>query len=83
MLFIKEVVVWMLFTYCNFKFSVFISNFIKISACSSLSTSFRKSISGSRIEDGCDALFLLFFLIEVLVSSLRLLSSLCFYYHAY
>ena len=30
-----------------------------ISACSSLSTSFLKSISGSRIEDGCDALFLI------------------------
>ena len=32
-----------------------------ISACSSLSTSFRKSMSGSRIEDGCDALFLIAF----------------------
>ena len=28
-----------------------------ISACSSLSTSFLKSKSGSRIEEGCDALF--------------------------
>ena len=27
------------------------------SACSNLSTTFRKSISGSRIDDGCDALF--------------------------
>ena len=49
-----EVVVRILFTYCNFKFSVFS---IVISACSSLSTSFRKSISGSRIGDGCFALF--------------------------
>ena len=46
----------MLFTYCNFKFSVS-SSFIVISACCSLSTSFVKSISGSRIEDGCNALF--------------------------
>ena len=56
MLFICEVVVPMLFTYSNFKFSVSY-NFIVISACSNFSTSFRKSISGSRIEDGCDALF--------------------------
>ena len=28
-----------------------------ISACSCLSTSFRKSMSGPRIDDGCDALF--------------------------
>ena len=46
----------MLFTFCSFRFSVS-SNFIVISACSSLSTNFRKFISGSRIEDGCDALF--------------------------
>ena len=56
MLFICEVVVWMLFTNCNFKFSVS-TNFIVISACSNLSTKFRKSISRSRVEDGCDALF--------------------------
>ena len=56
MLIICEVVVWMLFTYCNFKFSVS-SSFIVISDCSSLSTSFQKSVSGSRFEDGCDALF--------------------------
>ena len=56
MLFIYEVGVWMLLTYCNLKFSVS-SSFIIISACSCLSTSFRKSISGSRNEDGCDALF--------------------------
>ena len=54
--FMYEVVVWMLFTYCNFKFSVS-SNFIVISACSSLFTSFLKSKSGSRIEEGSDALF--------------------------
>ena len=30
-----------------------------ISVCSSLSTSFLKSKSGSRIEEGCDALFLI------------------------
>ena len=51
-----------------------------ISACSSLSTSFLKSKSGSRIEEGCDALFcLLFFVIEVLESSLRFLSSFVFF----
>ena len=33
--------------------------FIVISACSSLSTSFLKSKSGSRIEEGCDDLFLI------------------------
>ena len=55
-LFIREVVVWMLLTFCIFRFSVS-SNFIVISACSSLSTSFLKSKPGSRIEDGCDALF--------------------------
>ena len=38
-------------TYCNFKFSVS-SSFILISACSNLSTSFPKSRSGSRIEEG-------------------------------
>ena len=37
----------MLFTFCNFKFSVY-SSFIVISAYSSLSTSFLKSISGFR-----------------------------------
>ena len=55
-----------------------------ISACSSLSTSFGKSKSGSRIDEGWDALFLLLFsLIVVLRSSLRFLSSLCFYSHVY
>ena len=76
-LFMCEVVV------CNYKFSVS-SNFIVISACSSLSTTFLKSKSGSRIEEGCDALFLLlFFVIEVLESSLGFLSSLCFHNHEY
>ena len=51
-MFMCEVVVWMLFTYCSFKFSVS-SITIVISACSS----FLKSKSGSRIEEGCDALF--------------------------
>ena len=37
--------------------SLFFSNFTVISACSSLSTSFRKPMSGSRIDDRCDALF--------------------------
>ena len=55
-LFNCEVLVWMLFTYCNFRYSVF-SNFIMISADSSLSTSFLKSKSGSRIEELSDALF--------------------------
>ena len=54
-LFTCEAVVWILFTYCSFKFSVS-SNFTVISACSSLSTSFLKSKSGSRVEEGCGAL---------------------------
>ena len=49
-------VVSILLTYCNFRFSVS-SSFIVISACSNLSTSFLKSKSGSRIEEGWDALF--------------------------
>ena len=56
MLFIFEVVVCMLLKYCNFKFSVS-SNYVLIFARSSLSTSFLKSKSSSRIEEGCDALF--------------------------
>ena len=55
-LFICEVVVWILFTYCSFRFSVS-SSFIVISACSSFSSSFLESKSGSRIGKGCDALF--------------------------
>ena len=50
----------MLFTYFNFKFSNPF-NFIVISAYSSLSTGFWKSLSSSRIEDGCDALFFAIF----------------------
>ena len=46
MLFVCEVVAWMLFTFCNFKCSVS-SIFIVISVCSSLSSSFRKSVSSS------------------------------------
>ena len=49
--------------YCNFNFSVS-SIFIVISACSNLSTSFWKSISGSRIEDICDALFFIAFFLS-------------------
>ena len=55
-MFICEVVVLMLLTFCSFRFSVS-SNFIVISACSSLSTRFLKSKSSSRVEEGCDALF--------------------------
>ena len=73
----------MLLTYCNFRFSVS-SNFLVISACSSLSTSFLKSKSKSRVEEGCDALFLLlFFAIKVLESSLRFLSTVFFQNHEY
>ena len=65
----------MLPTYCRFRLSVS-STFNVISTCSGLSTSFLKSNSGSRIEEGCDALFLLlFFVIAVLESSIRFLSS--------
>ena len=73
----------MLLTYGSFMFSVS-SNSMVIFACSSLSTSFLKSKSGSRIEEGCDALFfVLFFASEVLESSLRFLLSLYFYNHGY
>ena len=83
LLFICVVLVWMLFTQCNFKFSVS-SNFIVISACSSLFTSFRKSISGSRTEHGCDAFFfLVFFLVVSLKLSMRLLPISYFYNHVY
>ena len=57
LLFICVVFVSILLTYCSLRFSVF-SIFIVISACSNLSTSFLKSKSGSRIDEGCDALFL-------------------------
>ena len=56
MLFICVVFVWILLTYCSLKFSD-CSSFIVISACSNLSTTFLKSKSGSRIDEGCDALF--------------------------
>ena len=74
----------MLFIYCNLKFSISFS-FIVISACSCLSTSFLKSKSASRIEEGCDALFFIaiFFIMEVLESSLGFLSSLYFHNHEY
>ena len=63
-----EVVIWMLFTDCNFQFSVF-SIFIVFSACSNLSTNFWKSISGSRNEDGCDASFFIVFFVIVMLKS--------------
>ena len=74
----------MFFTYYNFIFSVS-SSFIVISACSSLITSFLKSISGSRIEDGCDVLsFLSLFFrncgVRVIIKNSVIL---CFYSHAY
>ena len=56
MLFICVVFVSILLTYCSLRFSVS-SSFIVISVCSSLSTIFRKSISGSQIKNECDALF--------------------------
>ena len=52
------VFVWNQLKYCSLRFSVS-SSFIVISACSSLSTSFLKTKSGSRNEEGCDALFLI------------------------
>ena len=58
MLFVCVVFVSILLTHCSLKFSVSPS-FIVIIACSSLSISFLKSKSGSRIEEGCDALFLI------------------------
>ena len=50
MLFICDTVVRILFT-----------NFFVTSACSSLSTSLPKSITGSGIDNGCDDLFFVFF----------------------
>ena len=50
-LFLCVVFVSFRLTYCSFRFSVS-SSFIVISACSSLSTNFRKTKSGSRIEEG-------------------------------
>ena len=51
MLFICVVFVSIRLTYCSFRFSVS-SIFIVVSACSSLSTNFLKSKSGSQIEEG-------------------------------
>ena len=63
MLFTCIVFVSILITYCSLRFSVS-SSFIVISACSSLSTSFLKSKFGSRIDEGCDALFLVAFFLN-------------------
>ena len=57
-LFICVVFVSILLTYFSLRFSVS-SSFIVISACSSLSTSFLNPKSDSRIEEGCDAVFLI------------------------
>ena len=51
MLIICVVFVSIRLIYCSFRFSVS-SSFIVISACSNLSTNFRNSKSGSRIEEG-------------------------------
>ena len=56
MLFIFVVFVSILLTYCSLRFSVS-SSFIVISSCSSSSTSFLISKSGSRIDEECYALF--------------------------
>ena len=67
----------------NFKFSAS-SNFLVIPVRSIVSTSFRNSMSGSRVEDGCDVLF--FFaifrscLVEVVTNTLK---SSCFCNHVY
>ena len=93
LLFIFEILVWMLFTYSNFKFSNPF-NFIVISAYSSLSNSFRKSLSSSRIEDGCDALFFAIFRgvdVRVIIKPfchfhfflLMFVQGICFSYHAF
>ena len=44
-------------TYCNFRFFFFFEFHCDFLLVSSVSTSFRKSKSGSRIEEGWDALF--------------------------
>ena len=74
----------MLFTYCNFKYSVS-SSFLVISAYSSLSTCFRKSISGSRIEDQCDAPFFIaiFFYNCVVGVIIKISVIFVFYNHAF
>ena len=81
MFLICVVFVWIILTYCTLRFSVS-SSFIVIAPCSNLSTSFLKSQSGSRNEEGCDALFLIaILLIGVLESSLKFLSFLYFCNH--
>ena len=58
--FICVVCVWILLLYYSLRFSVY-STFIVISACSSLSNTFLKSKSGSRIKERYDALILIAF----------------------
>ena len=53
-------VVWMVVTYCNFRFSIS-SSFIVFSAFSNLSSRLRKDISYSRIDNVSEALFHCFF----------------------
>ena len=53
-----ENALWTMFTNYNLKFSVS-SNFLMISTDSNFSISFRKSMSDSRIDGWCDALFFL------------------------
>ena len=55
-LFICEVEVCILETFCNYRFSVS-SKFLVIYAWPNLSTFLRKSSSGSRMDDGCDSFF--------------------------
>ena len=65
MLFICDTVVRILFT-----------NFFVTSACSSLSTSLSKSITGSGIDNGCDDLFFVVFLnygVKVIIGFLSFL----------
>ena len=83
MLLICVVFVSIRLTYCSFRFSVS-SSFIVISACSSLSTSFRNlNLALELKKDEMLSFLLLFSLIEVLRSSLKFLSFLCFYSHVY
>ena len=81
MLIICVVFVSILFTYCSLKFSVS-SSLIVISACSDLSTSFLKSKSGSRIDEGCDALFFIAIFLNWGVRVIPKISVIwCFYNH--
>ena len=63
MLIICVVFVSIVLTYCSLSFSVS-SSFIVISACSNLSSSFLKSKSGSRNDEGWDALFSIAFFLN-------------------